>query len=365
LFFCVCKSLKRFGDLCFWTVRDPGPHVAHAVQKVFSPPREVCSPQPFRDQIMEHNYQQVSPLATLGEDEFVDLPLLDAISPSMRAVVALIRDLSQSHVPVLLIGEHGTGKQSIAHAIHLNSGGTLDQFQVRSCAESTPDGLDPKLLPPAATLYLSEISELPDDCQKKLLEILAKQGSNGNGHRELRIICANSRDLDADVRSGDFREDLYYRISGVCLRVPPLRQRREDIAHLITFFLQRYSEAYHRPLPTLSSSTHKLFLEHSWPGNLPELEAAVRAIVAVGNESVAMGGLRSLLTRGDSRSNGEKTSLKEASRAASREAERELILKVLTRTRWNRRRAAQELQISYKALLYKLKQIGYSEFGAS
>ena len=78
-----------------------------------------------------------------------------------------------------------------------------------------------------------------------------------------------------------------------------------------------------------------------------------------------MGGLRSLLTRGDSRSNGEKTSLKEASRAASREAERELILKVLTRTRWNRRRAAQELQISYKALLYKLKQIGYSEFGAS
>jgi len=151
----------------------------------------------------------------------------------------------------------------------------------------------------------------------------------------------------------------------VCLRIPPLRQRKEDIAHLLTFFLQRYSEAYHRPVPVLSPATHKLFVEHSWPGNLPELEAAVRAIVAVGNESVAMGGLRSLLTRGDNRSNGEKTSLKEASRAASREAERELILKVLTRTRWNRRRAAQELQISYKALLYKLKQIGYGELGTS
>jgi two-component system response regulator AtoC len=158
---------------------------------------------------------------------------------------------------------------------------------------------------------------------------------------------------------------LYYRLSGVCLRIPPLRQRKDDIAQLMGFFLQRYSEAYHRPVPVLSPATQKLFLEHSWPGNLPELEGAARAIVAVGNESVAMGGLRSMLTRGDNRTNGEKTSLKEASRAASREAERELILKVLTRTRWNRRRAAQELQISYKALLYKLKQIGYSEYGAS
>jgi DNA-binding NtrC family response regulator len=95
------------------------------------------------------------------------------------------------------------------------------------------------------------------------------------------------------------------------------------------------------------------------------LEATARAIVAVGDESVAMGGLRSVLLRADNRSNGEKVSLKEASRAASREAEKELILKALTRTRWNRRRAAQELQISYKALLYKLKQIGYGEYRAT
>lgn len=323
------------------------------------------SPQPFRDYNMEHNYQQVSPFVALGEDDFIDLPLLDAVSPSMRAVVALVRELAQSHVPVLLIGEQGTGKQSLARIIHGNSGGLPEQFHVRYCLDLSPEMLDPKFFPAAATLYFSEIGELNEECQKKLLEVLAKQGSNGNGHGEIRVICGNSRDLDADVRSGSFREDLYYRISGVCLRIPPLRQRKEDIAHLLTFFLRRYSEAYHRPVPTLSPATQKLFVEHSWPGNLPELEAAVRAIVAVGNESVAMGGLRSLLTRGDNRSNGEKTSLKEASRAASREAERELILKVLTRTRWNRRRAAQELQISYKALLYKLKQIGYGEFGAS
>ncbi|HTM37495.1 MAG TPA: sigma 54-interacting transcriptional regulator [Terriglobales bacterium] len=318
---------------------------------------------------MEQNYQQEFSLAGLIEDDFVDLPLLEAASPSMRAVVAVIGELSNSRVPVLLIGEHGTGKHSIARIIHMNSGGEPENFQVENCRTLSPEALDPRALAAGSCLYLSEIGDLSAECQKKLLEMLAKQGSNGNGNgngrRELRVVCGSSRDLDADVRSGSFREDLYYRLSSVCLRIPPLRQRKEDVAHLLDFFLQRYSEAYHRPVPVLSAATQKLFVGHSWPGNLPELEAAARAIVAVGDESVAMGGLRSMLTRGDQRGNGERTSLKEASRAASREAERELILKVLTRTRWNRRRAAQELQISYKALLYKLKQIGYTEYGAS
>jgi len=159
---------------------------------------------------------------------------------------------------------------------------------------------------------------------------------------------------------------LYYRLSGVCLRIPPVRQRKEDIPQLITFFLTRYSESFHRPIPILSVATQHLLFDYSWTGNLRELEAVARAIVAVGDESVAMGGLRSLLTSSNNhKSNGEKVSLKDAARAASREAERELILKVLTRTRWNRRRAAQELQISYKALLYKLKQIGCEEYGAT
>jgi two-component system response regulator AtoC len=130
----------------------------------------------------------------------------------------------------------------------------------------------------------------------------------------------------------------------------------------MTYFLGRYAEAYGRPVPVLSAPTQQLFRDHSWPGNLRELEAAARAIVAVGDESMAMGGLRSMLTRSDHKLNGDKVSLKEAARAASREAEKELILKVLTRTRWNRKRAAQELQISYKALLYKLKQIGYEQY---
>ena len=214
-------------------------------------------------------------------------------------------------------------------------------------------------------MYLDEVGDLNLECQKRLSELLAKQGTNGSTRTAARIICGSSRDLEADVRAGTFQEDLYYRLSGVCLRIPPLRQRREDIPQLIAFFLERYSSAYHCPVPELTAPTLQLFADYTWPGNLPQLEAAVRAIVAVGNESVAMAGLRSMLTRADTGSNGGKVSLKEASRAASREAEKELILKVLNRTRWNRRRAAQELQISYKALLYKLKQIGYGEYGAS
>jgi two-component system, NtrC family, response regulator AtoC len=129
----------------------------------------------------------------------------------------------------------------------------------------------------------------------------------------------------------------------------------------VSFFLEKYAQNFQRPTPVLSAETLHLFREYSWPGNVRELEDAAKAIVALGDEAVAMGGLRSLLVKSDRGCNGERISLKQAARAASREAEKELILKVLTRTRWNRRRAAQELQISYKALLYKLKQISGEE----
>jgi two-component system response regulator AtoC len=158
---------------------------------------------------------------------------------------------------------------------------------------------------------------------------------------------------------------LYYRISGVCLRLPPLRQRREDIPVLMEHFLRKYGRDFQRTVPALSEETHRLFQEYSWPGNVRELENAAKAIVALGDEAVAMGGLRAMLLRPDPGSNGGRVSLKQVSRAASREAEKEIILRALTRTRWNRRRAAEELQISYKALLYKLKQMGCSEYGAS
>ena len=130
------------------------------------------------------------------------------------------------------------------------------------------------------------------------------------------------------------------------------------------FFLKKYAHEFDRPSPEISAKTLQLFHDYAWPGNIRELEDAAKAIVALGDEAVAMGGLRALLMKSDRNGNGDKVSLKQVARDASREAEKELILKALNRTRWNRRRAAAELQISYKALLYKLKQIGY-EYGAS
>jgi two-component system response regulator AtoC len=330
-------------------------------------------PRPNAGSFMEHNFYGLDPILPIAtEVGFSEVPFLEAVSPSMRAVEAVIRELGHSSVPVLLIGERGTGKQTIAQRIHQNSGRSQEQFRVMSCQGLNFETLQSEASLSGATLYLDEICDLSPECQKQLLELLSSPDTNDSAGDKrmsvgisIRMMGGSSRDLEADVRAGSFQEDLYYRLSGVCLRIPPLRQRKEDIPQLMWFFLGRYAEAFRRPAPVLSAPTEQLFRDHSWPGNLRELEATARAIVAVGDESVAMGGLRSLLLRADSRQSGEKISLKEVSRAASREAEKELILKALTRTRWNRRRAAQDLQISYKALLYKLKQIGYGEYRAT
>ena len=292
----------------------------------------------------------------------MDLPFLDAVNPTMKGMEAVIKELAHNFVPVLLMGEPGTGKRTIAKRIHNGSIQPSIEFRILRCSDLSSSSMKTNLQLQATTLYLDEVGDLSPESQQCLMEVLSTET---DGEKGVRVIGGSARDLERDVRNGIFREDLYYRLSGVCLRIPPLRQRKEDIRELMSFFLARYSEVFHRAAPELSSPTRQLFLDYSWPGNLRELEAAARAIVAVGNESVAMGGLRSMLVRSDNGINGSRVSLKEVARAASREAEKELILKALTRTRWNRRRAAEELQISYKALLYKLKQIGYGEYEAS
>lgn len=300
------------------------------------------------------------------EEPSAQVGFLAALSPGMRAVEAVIGELAQNQVPVLLLAEPGSGKRTIARRIHEASGRSPEEFHLlsgtswnRNIGVAT-DGARLK----AGTAFVEEVGSLNRECQTKLVEILG-HGNNGEKHRNgARLICGSSLELEPEVRSGRFREDLYYRISGVCLRLPPLRQRKEDIVPLTQFFLAKYASDFRHPVPALSAQTQQLFADYSWPGNIRELEDAIKAIAVLGDEAIAMGGLRAMLMKADRSGNGERVSLKQAARAASREAEKELILKVLTRTRWNRRRAAQELQISYKALLYKLKQIGCGEFEA-
>ncbi len=286
---------------------------------------------------------------------------LESVSAGMRTVEAVIRELSQNDVPVLVVAEHGSGKAAAAARIHVLSSRAAEPFQVyqgRDASETILAAGDGQ----GGTVYLQEVGDLTAAAQRELVRQI---GLNGAQQRRVpRFICGTSRELEPEVKAGKFREDLYYGISGVCLRLPPLRQRKEDIPVLRDWFLSAAARDFSRAVPALSPETQHFFLEYNWPGNIRELKDAARAIVALGDEALAMGGLRSLLRRVDHSGAGEKITLKDAARAASREAERELILQVLTRTRWNRRRAAQELQISYKALLYKLKQIGYEQYGA-
>jgi two-component system, NtrC family, response regulator AtoC len=286
---------------------------------------------------------------------------LESVSAGMRTVEAVIRELSQNDVPVLVVAEHGSGKAAAATRIHLLSSRASNKFQAflgRDVSAATLAACKAH----GGTIYIQEVGDLTMAAQKELARQI---GLNGTDQRRVpRFICGTSGELEPAVKSGKFREDLYYRISGVCLRLPPLRQRKEDIPVLRDWFLSAASRDFSRAVPVLSAETQNFFLEYNWPGNIRELKDAARAIVALGDETLAMGGLRSLLRRADRGGNGDKISLKDAARAASREAEREIILQVLTKTRWNRRRAAQQLQISYKALLYKLKQIGYQEYGA-
>lgn len=300
--------------------------------------------------------------------ERVITTFVEGAAASMRPVEAVIRELAQSDVPVLLLAERGAGKHTTARRIHDLSRRSTLPFRRFTCSTLRSEDLQKvsgEERGSAGTIFLEELGELKAECQEYLQRVLSPKAGNGGRGETARFICGSALDLEVEVKARRLREDLYYRISGVCLRLPPLRQRKEDIPVLMEQFLAKYAQEYHRPIPVLSKETRRFFQDYAWPGNLHELESAARILVALGDEQLAMGGLRALLQKTPSEGNGRTKSLKATAKAASHEAEKELILKVLTRTRWNRRRAAEELQISYKALLYKLKQIGYEGYGAS
>ncbi len=297
-----------------------------------------------------------------------------AVSPAMRGLEQIIEDIGPTDIPVLLVGESGVGKEMMAMQIHRLSRRRDEPFVKVGCASLTveflstwckdlEDGRSDNSSSGRGTLFLDEVSELEPPCQAKLLHALPDSHEVPPTHCLAgRVIAASNRDLDEEMRAGRFRQELYYRINGMCLRLPPLRDRKEDIPALVDFFLKKYAALFGRPQPLPSERTLQIFMNHSWPGNIRQLENAVRKIVVLGEDRTVLADWESTLTESRSPSGAcEGISLKEAARAASRRAERELMLKVLTRTRWNRKLAAKELQISYKALLYKLKLVGLED----
>lgn len=299
----------------------------------------------------------------------------ELLSPSMKCFESALRDVGASPLPVLVLGEAGTGKRALALRIHQVSPRNGLPFVEAECGAAQTEAssnrislaelLDAGLaIEGVGTVLFHEVAALDSAGQAQLRETLSDHLGNHNQANRIvpKMIFTSHRNLEQEVRLGRFREDLYYQISKICLRVPPLRHRKEDIVPLTNGFLEKYAALIHRPKPILSEATVRFLGEHNWPGNVRELEDAARAIAAIGDDKVAVAALRTA-QRTARRQNGKPSvvSLKEASKAASRAAEKELILKVLSRTQWNRKRAAEELKISYKALLYKLKQIGMHE----
>jgi two-component system, NtrC family, response regulator AtoC len=303
-----------------------------------------------------------------------DGAFVGGICPAMQTLESVLVEIAPTNIPVLLVGESGTGKAIFAQRLHRLSSRSEERLVSIACAAMNPALFTSELElnrsgnsdfrdaeNSIGTVFFEEISELDSGCQRNLLYALPGDGTPRRGSLSARVISATSRNLDEEMRAGRFRSELYYRINGVCLRLPPLRDRREDIPILVEFFLTKYATQFARARPSLSARTMRMLLDHSWPGNIRELENVVRKIVALGDEQLAVSELTAAPIERPAPmeiSEPRAYSLKQAARAASRDAEKELILRALEHTRWNRKRAAQELQISYKSLLYKLKQIG-------
>jgi two-component system response regulator AtoC len=310
----------------------------------------------------------ISP-STLGEQQYIS-----GVSLEMQPVERLISEIAPTDIPVLLQGESGTGKEIVALHIHGLSRYRDLPFVKLNCAALTPDSLEKRLGNSenghrekngnsTGTLFLDEIGELDAICQRRLLHLLP----DGNGlpaSQSLagRIISCTTRDMESEVQNGNFRSELYYRLTGACLQLPPLRRRREDILLLVQYFLSKYARIFQRTEMTLSDQGMRLFVEHPWPGNIRQLENVIKRVVALDNEELGVADLRvSPVGLRLPHAKMPSPSLKAASRTASRQAERQLILQTLEKTHWNRKRAAEALQISYKSLLFKLKQIQVRE----
>jgi two-component system, NtrC family, response regulator AtoC len=215
------------------------------------------------------------------------------------------------------------------------------------------------------TLFLDEISELDMSLQSKLLQLLqdgqfCRIGAQEDKKVEVRVVCATNRKLEQEIENGTFRSDLFYRINVVNLYMPPLRERASDIPELVDYFLEHHNRKYNCRAKPLSGELMGVLRKYHWPGNIRELENLVKRYVILGSEDVISS---DLAPRSSDFFNPEipldgQISLKKLTRQAVRELERKVILKVLQNHHWNRKQAARALSISYRALLYKIRDAG-------
>lgn len=318
-------------------------------------------------------------------------------SPKMQRVKDLVDQIAETDVSVLIEGESGTGKELVARALHYRSGMRDKPFIKVNCAALPHELLESELfgyergaftgaykakagkfeLANNGTIFLDEIGEMDLGIQSKLLQVLqggtfSRLGGKQDVKVNVRVITATNRDLRKAVEDGIFREDIYYRLNVVNIHIPPLSERKEDITYLFEYFLDAYNEKYGKNIVVDKEDLYPLLLGYPWPGNVRELKNQVKRLVILSDINDLMRYLRdggafaqerqvktaAQETFAVTSDETEIIPLKLAAKEASLKAERDMILRALKETNWNKKKAAQILQISYKALLYKIKECG-------
>jgi DNA-binding NtrC family response regulator len=344
------------------------------------------------DQCLGTNQQNYS-----GEvEELGDETFFVAASANMRKLRSQATLVANVDIPVLMLGESGTGKEVMARLIHKLSPRAHRTFLKVNCAAVPADLLESELFGYEAgaftgathakpgkfeicnkgTILLDEIGEMPPSLQAKLLHVLQDQQFSRLGSRsvvkvDVRILAATNINIPEALSSKRLREDLYYRLNAFTLHIPPLRERKEEIPILLKHFMTRLSEQYARPPLPFSPDLMQACMSYPWPGNLRELGNFVKRYLVLGDEKLAIHELQprsdgsgAQFEPGPSRSTPDSPGgLKGLARSAKDEAEAEAIAKALDETNWNRKQAAAILQISYKALLYKIRQYGIAQQG--
>jgi DNA-binding NtrC family response regulator len=339
-------------------------------------------------------------------------------SPEMNTIASVIEQVSDNDVTVLIRGESGVGKELVARAIHQRSPRKDRPFVKVNCAALPAELLESELFghekgaftgaaatrigkfeqADTGTIFLDEIGEMKAALQAKLLHVLqdaqfTKLGSNKPINVDVRIVAATNRDLEAMMLRGEFREDLYYRLKVIEITVPPLRERRAEIMNLSGFFMDRYARRYNRQARELSAELQKLFQTYQWPGNIRELENMIKRIVILQDEGLVIREMSRAPRQmpayaaaaavavptavatadGDDVDDGDEeegppevtvatapagSRLADVAKSAAMTAERTIIEDTLRQVHWNRRRAAEQLGVSYKTLLNKIKECG-------
>jgi len=310
-------------------------------------------------------------------------------SPAMKHIYAQASLIAKFDMPVLMLGETGTGKEVLSLLIHQLSPRANHPFLKVNCAAVPADLLESELfgyeagaftgatkakpgkfeLCEQGTILLDEIGEMPPALQAKLLHFLqdhrfSRLGSRTTTRADVRVLAATNVNIEEAIANKMLREDLYYRLSGFTMQIPPLRERKKEIPLLLDHFMSRNAVQFSSPARSFSPRLLQACLSYSWPGNLRQLENFVRRYLVLGDEDLAVSELQA-----NSRSNGDMraaliaasdgtdaSGLKSLARSVKNEAEAAAIAHALEQTNWHRQKAATLLRISYKALLYKIKQ---------